>query len=385
MLKHVCRGLAVVLVAVLVMFIVPAPVSAADIRSGDTVTVASGDVVDDDLYVAGDTIIIDGTINGDLWAVGRDITVNGRVNGSLVAVAQTVEVNGDVAHAARLAGETLHIRGDVGGDLIAFGGTLNVASTAKIGGDLLLGVGNARIDGLIEGDVTGGGGEVTIAGGVQGDAELQVDNLTVAPTANIQGDLAYTSENEADIESGARVGGTTTHNVPEVEKPAKAATAAAIAGAVMGKVVAFLMILVIGIILILVTPRWMASIADSIRTRPLPSLGWGAVIVFAIPIAAIVVCFTVIGVPVGLIALALWGIAIYLSQIPVALLIGRLIIRRSSEVESKGILVGALALGLVILVILRAIPFVGFWVGLATVLFGLGAVVVSAAKLRAEA
>ena len=385
MLKHVCRGLAVVLVAVLVMFIVPAPVSAADIRSGDTVTVASGDVVDDDLYVAGGSIVIDGTVNGDLWAVGRDITVNGRVNGSLVAVAQTVEVNGDVAHAARLAGETLHIRGDVGGDLIAFGGTLNVASAAVIGGDLLLGVGNARIDGLIEGDVTGGGGEVTIAGGVQGDAELQVDNLTVAPTANIQGDLAYTSENEADIESGARVGGTTTHNVPEVEKPAKAATAAAIAGAVMGKVVAFLMILVIGIILILVTPRWMASIADSIRTRPLPSLGWGAVIVFAIPIAAIVVCFTVIGVPVGLIALALWGIAIYLSQIPVALLIGRLIIRRSSEVESKGILVGALALGLVILVILRAIPFVGFWVGLATVLFGLGAVVVSAAKLRAEA
>ena len=385
MLKHVCRGLAVVLVAVLVMFIVPAPVSAADIRSGDTVTVASGDVVDDDLYVAGDTIIIDGTINGDLWAVGRDITVNGRVNGSLVAVAQTVEVNGDVAHAARLAGETLHIRGDVGGDLIAFGGTLNVASTAKIGGDLLLGVGNARIDGLIEGDVTGGGGEVTIAGGVQGDVELQVDNLTVAPTANIQGDLTYTSENEADIESGAQVGGATTHNVPEVEEAAEAATAAAIAGIVMGKVVAFLMILVIGIITVLIAPRRMVSMADSIRTRPLPSLGWGAVIVFATPIAAIVVCFTVIGIPVGLIALALWGIAIYLSQIPVALLIGSLIIRRSSEVESKGLLVGALALGLVILVILRAIPFVGFWVGLATVLFGLGAVVVSAAKLRAEA
>lgn len=384
MSKHILRGLVALLAAILVTLLASAPVLAADLRSGDTVTVASGDVVDDDLYIAGGSIVIDGTINGDLWAVGRDVTVNGTVNGSLVAVAQTVEVNGDVARAARLGGEWLDIRGDVGGDLIAFSGTLNVASAAVIGGDLLLGVGNTRIDGLIEGDVKGGGGEVTIAGGVQGDVELQVDNLTVAPMAKIQGDLTYTSENEADIESGAQVGGATTHNVPEVEEAAEAATAAAIAGILMGKVVAFLMILVIGIITVLIAPRRMVSVADSIRTRPLPSLGWGAVIVFAAPIAAIVVCFTVIGIPVGLIALAVWGIAVYLSQIPVALLIGRLILRRLGDVESKGVLLGALALGLVILVILRAIPFLGFWVGLATALFGLGAVVVSETRLRTQ-
>ena len=125
--------------------------------------------------------------------------------------------------------------------------------------------------------------------------------------------------------------------------------------------------------------------ADSIRMYPLPSLGWGAVILFATPIAAIMVCFTVVGIPIGLIALALYGIAVYLSQIPVALLIGRLIIRRSTEVESKGLLVGVLALGLVILIILRLIPFLGFWIGLATALFGLGAVVVSERRLRVEA
>ena len=383
MSKQIVKGLAVLLVVILVTCFTSSPVLAADLRSGDTVTVASGDVVDDDLYVAGGSIVIDGTINGDLWAVGRDVTINGTVNGSLVAVAQTVEVNGDVARAARLAGEMLVIRGRVNGDLIAFGGSLGIASTAEVGGDLLLGVGNARIDGLIEGDVKGGAGEVTITDGVHGDVELEVDNLTITSTANIKGDLTYTSEEEADIQSGAQVGGTTTHNVPEVEEPAEAAAAVAIAGAVMGKVVAFLMILVIGIILILAAPRWMASMADSIRAKPLLSLGWGAAMLFAVPIAAIVVCFTVIGIPVGLIALAVWGIAIYLSQIPVALLIGRLILRRLGDVESKGLLIGALALGLVILIILRVIPFVGFWVWLATALFGLGAVVVAQTRLRA--
>lgn len=384
MLKRIFMGVVALLAAISVTFLTSAPVLAADLRSGDTITVASGEVVEDDLYIAAESIVIDGTINGDLWAVGRIVTVNGAVNGSIVAVAETINVNGDVAHAARLAGETLNIRGDVGGDLIAFCSAANIASTAEIGGDLLVGAGNVRIDGLIGGDVKGGGGEVTIAGEVHGDVELEVDDLTIASTANIEGDVIYTSENEANIQSGAWVGGTTTHNVPEVEEPAGAALAAGIASGVMGKVIAFLMILVVGIIIILTVPRRMASVADSVRTKPWPSLGWGAVILFATPIAAIIVCFTVIGIPVGLIALAVYGIGIYLSQLPVALLIGRLILRRLTEVESRGLLVGALALGLVILVILRLIPFLGFWIGLATALFGLGAVVVSERRLRTQ-
>ncbi len=384
MSKRFLTVLGGVLVAISVTLFAAAPVLAADLRSGDTITVASGEVINDDLYIAGESIVIDGTINGDLWAVGREVTVNGTVNGSIVAAAETINVNGDVAHAARLAGETLNIRGDVGGDLIAFCSAANIANTAEIGGDLLVGAGNVRIDALIEGDVKGGAGEVTITNGVRGNVELEVDNLTVASTANIEGDLTYTSENEAEIESGAQVGGTTTHQ-PVEEEPAKAALGAGIAATAMGKVVAFLMILVVGIIIILIMPRRIVSMADSIRMYPLPSLGWGAVILFATPIAAIIVCFTVIGIPVGLIALAVYGIAIYLSQIPVALLIGRLIIRRSTEMESKGLLVGALALGLVILGILRLIPFLGFWVGLATALFGLGAVVVSEKRLQAEA
>src|SRR4030043_2030387 len=103
MSKHISTGLISFLVAVLLTFFISAPVLAADLRSEDTITVASGEVVDDDLYVAGNTIIIDGTVNGDLWAFGSTITVNGEIKGSIVAVGQTVSINGNVAHAARLA------------------------------------------------------------------------------------------------------------------------------------------------------------------------------------------------------------------------------------------------------------------------------------------
>jgi len=102
MSKHILKGLIVSLLAILLMTFTAVPVLAFDARSGDIVTVASGEVIDGDLYVAGGTIIIDGTINGDLIAAGGTITVNGMVDGSIMAAGGTVNINGEVTRAVRV-------------------------------------------------------------------------------------------------------------------------------------------------------------------------------------------------------------------------------------------------------------------------------------------
>ena len=381
MLKHILKGLIVSLLAILLMTFTAVPVLAFDARSGNIVTVASGEVIDGDLYVGGGTIIIDATINGDLIAAGRTITVNGPVNGSIMAAGRTitvngpvngsimaaggtVNINGEVTHAVRVIGETLNISGTIGRDLLVIGRKFSMAaSTAEIGGDLLLGAGTALIDGLIKGDINSG-----------------VDSLTIASTASIQGKLTYISENEANIQSGAQIRGTITHKLPNVKE--KIATGIGLWSTVIG----FLMILVIGIIIVLFAPKRVEAVTESIRTRPWASLGWGTVILVAIPIAVLIVCITIIGLPLGLITLALYTIVIYLTQLFVGLLIGQLIVGAfRGVVETRAALVGAMALGLAILRLLILIPFVGFFFGLATVLFGLGAILVSERKLRAEA
>ncbi|MCK4387405.1 MAG: polymer-forming cytoskeletal protein [Dehalococcoidia bacterium] len=385
MAKHIFAGLATILVLTLLVIFTTVPVLAFDARSGATVTVASGEVVDDDLYVAANSIIIDGTINGDLWAAGNSITVNGVVNGSVMAVGRTVNINGDVGHAVRAGGETIIVNGDVSGDVIVGCSQAHIASTAKIGGDLLFGAGNARIAGLIEGNIKGQAGEIAISDEVKGNVDLEVESLTILPTANIKGNLTYTSEQEANIHPGAQISGTPTHNLPKVEERQAKSFPSVLFSGIGGKVTGFLMALIAGLIIILLAPKQLTSIAEAIRSRPGPSAGWGALILFLTPIAAIIVCITIIGIPVGLIALALWGIAIYLAQIPVGLFIGRWIIGRFRSVEGKAIMVGALALGLVILKLLRLIPHLGFFIALAVILFGLGAVVASERRRRAEA
>ena len=156
MSKHLFTGLATIPIVTLLMVFTAVPVLAFDARSGQTVTVASGEVVDDDLYVAGETIIIDGTVNGDFCACARTITVNGVVKGSVMAAGETVNISGEVGHTVRAGGKTINISGNVHGDVMVGCSEVNIASTAKISGDLLLGAGNACIDGPIEGDIKGG-------------------------------------------------------------------------------------------------------------------------------------------------------------------------------------------------------------------------------------
>ena len=103
MVRYIVKGLAALLVAMLIIVFAAVPVLAADLRGGETVIIASGEVIDDDLYIAGTNIVIDGTVNGDIFGGGTTITINGNVNGSVTLGGQNVTINGDIAHSARLA------------------------------------------------------------------------------------------------------------------------------------------------------------------------------------------------------------------------------------------------------------------------------------------
>jgi cytoskeletal protein CcmA (bactofilin family) len=371
-MKKVYKVLFTVILAMCMMAVIATPVLALDARTGQTVTVPAGETVEGDLYVAGSSIVIDGTVNGDVFAAGQTLTINGKVNGGVSLAGQTIILNGDVSNGARIAGQSITINSNIGRDLVVFGTDLSISSKSVINGDLMLGINNANINAFIKGNIKGGGTDITISNAVGGSVELKVNNLTLVSGAKIQGDMTYTAKKLVEIQSGASVLGTTTHKQPE---PRKSALPVLAGISIVWHILGFVMILIIGIILILLASGKTNEMSNAIKEKPWQSLVWGAVILCLTPIAAIIVMITVIGLPLGLITLALYLIALYLSQIPVALLLGRLIIRQNRELDSKGLMIGALALGLFILLILRAIPFIGWIIGLLIVLFGMGTLV----------
>jgi len=375
-LKHLLRSLALIPVLLLIAALSPSPTLAADTRTGDTIIIASGDVINEDLYAAANRIIINGTVNGDVLAIAETITLTGKINGSITALGANISIGGDVTHAVRLAGDNIDISGKVGADVVVAGNNVVMAEAASVGRDVLFAARMVQISSLIEDSVKGAAETVLLNNGIGGDAEIQTTNLTVASSADISGSLRYVSENEANIRPGARIGGATTRTPPPADN-----WEFPYAGVWTG-IVAYLMTLVTGIIIILLAPARAAAVVATIRREPWLTLGWGAIILFATPLALLIVAVTIIGIPLALIGAVAFGLAIYLSQIAVGLIIGHLILSHTTRIDSRLAMVGAFALGFTLLTLVKLIPFIGFFVWLATVLFGIGAMALSYRALR---
>jgi hypothetical protein len=119
------------------------------------------------------------------------------------------------------------------------------------------------VDGQVTGNIRGAGGSIDIFAAVGGDVIIDLDTLTVSSSASISGDLTYTSDNEAEIQSGALIGGATTHK----DAPWRGSWALpSLAGAwVIWQVVSFLMILLAGVIVVLIAGRRLRLMAGSIQ------------------------------------------------------------------------------------------------------------------------
>lgn len=370
-MKHILRVLAIIPALLLILMLGAAPVSAADVRSGDTIIVASGDQVNDDLYVAASRIVINGTVNGDVICAGETIVIDGVINGNIIAVGSTIRIDGEVTDSVRAAGATIVIGGKVGKDIFVAGNDINLKNVGAIGRDLFFASSSINVDVPIDRNIKGYAETADLNSLIRGNVEVGATNLTISSTASIKGNLTYVSANEAVVNSGAQIEGTVAHNLP------KAKSSVSPNLSVWFKIIAFLTTLVTGALIILIAPKRASAVAESIKRKPLATLGWGALILFVTPLAALITFITVIGIPVGLIGLLLYGSVIYLSQVAVGLFIGSLIIGRFATASSRGVLVGAFTLGFAILTLIKLIPYIGFPIWLATALFGIGAIVLS--------
>ena len=100
------------------------------------------------------------------------------------------------------------------------------------------------------------------------------------------------------------------------------------------------------------------------------ALGLGFAFAVLCPLALLLLALTVVGIPLALIGFAAWAVALYLGAVVVAALVGRSLVgSRSDGPREFGI---ALALGLVVVFLLRNLPFVGDAAGWVIALVGVG-------------
>ena len=131
-----------------------------------------------------------------------------------------------------------------------------------------------------------------------------------------------------------------------------------------------------GLVLLFLLPGFFF---DAVKAcdKTAPAIGFGMLFLIATPIAAIIVCITVVGLGVGITAIMLWIISIYAAQVLVGAWLGEKILGVGT---GAGAALGRLALGLVILRALGMLPFLGAWISSVVVVWGIGAMALAIYK-----
>ena len=237
------------------------------------------------------------------------------------------------------------------------------------------------IDGTIERRIAGVADMVTHNGSVGAEFDISVGDLIITDGASIGGDLTYRSEKEAEIAGGAEIGGETTQEMAaETDDIDVGFSFDSIAFGVAG----LIMTAVYGTVLLLIFPRLSVTASNQLLENPLMSIGMGIVFLIVVPIVSILVMITVVGIPLGLIALLLYGIALFSAQVFVGLTIGRLILSFFADGKRRLIQFFGLLIGLLILYGISFIPYVGPWAPLIVVILGLGGLMMAIGRLRHE-
>ncbi len=376
-----------------------APADSILVRAADDVLVAEDETVTEDLALFGSIISVDGYVDSDVIAFCRSITVSGIINQDLMGGAETVEITGQVGDDLRIGARYIDVRGPVGDDVIAFCQRFTLGQEGRVGGEvqvwcqkaivrgdadgnLRISCKSAEIHGHVGGNISVDASTIKLAGAVDGDAELTAESITLLPGCTITGNLKYISTKEINIQEGAQVLGETIweKTVPE-EKPEKVDFKPFLTFLKLAMLAAQI---IVGLVLIAISRKQASLMADTLTGHPWKSLGVGIVFLICVPIAALILMVTIIGLPLGLIATFLYLIVLYLSPIVVGLTIGGKIVGAFKN-ESAGRMVGGLILGLVILRAISFIPAFGSFVQFLVLLFGTGALLYSRKLARDKA
>ena len=149
------RG-AIILLGLLLAVLIPlASVQAAEFPKNPVI--GKDEVIDDDVFLSGEAVIMDGTIAGTLFASAGTVTINGKV----------------------------------AGDAILAGNRVVISDQAEIGGNVFVGASEISIAGKVNGSVFGGASTMTLASGGTVARNLFYGGFSLAaePGTTVQKDL----------------------------------------------------------------------------------------------------------------------------------------------------------------------------------------------------
>lgn len=371
-------------------------------------TVPTGAIVDTDIFLMDPNIIIDGTVNGDVFAIGQNVTINGNVDGSVFLIADRATLRGKTSGSVFSIATALNIEPSAALDrsLYALAVSLYTGQGSTIARNLDTLAFGARLAGNVGGETRAVIGPLEILRALFTRLEAlqlfsqsmnlprlspQTAQLDTAPSCRgpigtIGGIVLSLLSVEADCAAPLAQTQPAQNNLQDIAQWG------------LRRARDFVTLFIVGAVFLLLAPKRMEAWRAPVGTNPLLSAALGLLIaingvllaiVLTMGVALLGFAFNLLGL--SSLALLTWGLGLalvgaafwifilmllFVSQAIVAYWGGAWLLNRFAPQVNRHRLI-PFAVGLVLLVLLSALPIVGAIVTVAAVLIGAGAVLVS--------
>jgi cytoskeletal protein CcmA (bactofilin family) len=364
--RRIRRGsaLALVFAGFCTVLALPPAASATEFRRGQSPEVGKDETIKGDVYLSGERVRVEGTVDGDVYAAGKDIDIDGHVTGDVISAGRYLRIRGTVDGNVRSCGNTAVISGTLGKNIMWFGDSVTVDSTGKVGGGVTMFGGTLAMDGHLSRDILFFGDEINLNGSVGGGIRQKGHTLIIGANARVQGPIHFEGDKPADVSPSAKLSSPVEFKHMERKKEYREGKY------YIWQVIFAAAFILFGLVLFALMPKFSEDAVKSAEHYG-AAAGLGVLVMFGVPIAAVIACVTVVGLFIGISTFFLWFASLYFAQVIVGAVVGQWLMGRTSELWP---MIGRMAVGLVIVRLCTTIPHVGGWVKFVAILWGIGAI-----------
>jgi hypothetical protein len=345
------KNINIIALAIVVLGTVLFPVvtqASTVIRSGDTISINEDQRIEGDFYVAANIINLSGQVADDISAVGGKVTINGTVEKDSLLVGANVNLHGPIGDDLRVVAGNVVIAEPVTGDVFVIARTVTILSTASVGGDVIIYGGDVVIEGSVGGNVVGKVDTLRLDGAVSGHVDVETDALVLGDKADVAGYIRYVSVNEVIRSQNAKTGDITRSD-PEVSSREFDVKVIAIP---------FFIVLFAALVWYLIARQLLARIVARALMPGIRSVATGFSVFFGAPIAILILTLSLLGALVGVAGLFAYLLAIVLSIVSAAAVIGTFALQfyKKTEVPLSPFVI---AFGVGLMLVCALVPVIG--------------------------
>lgn len=314
-----------------------------------------------ELFQTGEKIKINEELDGTAFLAGNKVTINESIKGIGFILGEEVEINDDQEYLFVAGYDTL-LKTNIKNDLFIYSEDIKIKET-NINRDAYIAGTNINIEGNINRNAYIYGTNVNIKGTIKGNIYINSTEIKIDKDAKILGTLKY-NEN-------ANIVGLT-ENIKT--KTYKTTEKISLTDYITSFITSYIHLTLLGLVLVYLFTKTLKTITSQTKDKKqiISLLGKGFLILIGVPIISLTLIMTNLFMPIGIIALILYGILIYISEIIVAYILAKYLDKKYIKKKLNDYLI--IILGIFIIKIISIIPIIGGLLYFLILLLGLGIV-----------